>query len=166
MVVFLANRSNLQTKRLHGHIKNRLATEFTAVTVRKAERREPGPYRVVGSTNPRQYFGNVSYPVSDGRIEVGFKLATEEEDEWYWVNWIEPARNLLIGWHRDGTHADLGPVHLQLTWDGSVIEHRSATYIDAHPLDVLEQRLEELESTIASVTWEEDQPTGFRTDET
>lgn len=163
MVVLLADRSNLQRKRLHDRIKNRLATGFNTVKIRRTEPREPGPYRVVGSTNPRQYFENSSYPVSDARLEVGFRLATDEEDECYWINWIEPARNLLMGWHQDGTHADLGPVHFQITWDGSVIEHRSATYIDAHPLAVLEQRLEELESSIATVTWEEGQPTGFRT---
>ena len=50
MVVFLANRANLQNKRLHDRIQNRLSGEFENVRRRRAEPREAGPYRIVADT--------------------------------------------------------------------------------------------------------------------
>ncbi len=164
MVVFLANRANLQTKRLHDRIRTRLGSEFEDVHRRRTEPREPGQYRVVGVTNPQHYVENSTYPVTEARIEVGFRLETGTSYEFFWINWIEPTRNVVIGWHQDGTHDDLGPVHLQVSEGKTVVDHKSAEFIDAHPLAVLDRRLETLEPTVESVVWEDDQPVRFRTD--
>lgn len=45
MAIFLANRANLQSKRLHGCIQNRLHGTFENVRRRRTESREDGPYR-------------------------------------------------------------------------------------------------------------------------
>ena len=161
MVVFLANRTNLQSKRLHGRIRNQLGGEFSDVRRRRTEPRDPGPYRVVGDVNPRQFFGDNEYPATDARVEVGFQLQTGDPYEYYWINWIEPERRLLVGWHQDDTHDDLGSVHLQVNHGATPVAHEPAAFIDAHPLDVVERRLEAIQRAVTAVGWEADQPVGF-----
>jgi len=161
MVVFLANRTNLQSKRLHGRIRNRLGGEFSDVRRRRTEPRESGPYRVVGDVNPRQFFGDDEYPATDARVEIGFQLQTGDPYEHYWINWIEPERSLLVGWHQDDTHDDLGPVHLQVNDGATTVAHEPAAFIDSHPLDVVERRLEAIQRAVTAVGWEADQPVGF-----
>jgi hypothetical protein len=163
MVVFLANRVNLQSKRLHDRIQNRLTGEFDTVRRRRTEPREAGPYRVVADVNPRQFLGNDEYPVTTARVEIGFQLQTGEPYEYYWFNWIEPERSLLIGWHQDDTHDDLGPVHLQVNDRGTAVDHQPAQFIDSHPLDVVEQRLSSLHETVFLVKWEQGRPVGLGT---
>ncbi len=162
MVVFLANRANLQSKRLHDRIRNRLSSEFDAVHRRRTEPREAGPYRVVGTVNPRQFLGDEAYPTTTARIEVGSQLQTGEPYEYYWFNWIEPERQLLVGWHQDDTHDDLGPVHLQVNDSATAVDHQAATFIDSHPLDVVERRLESLPDAVTAVEWNDGRPAGFR----
>jgi hypothetical protein len=60
MIVFLANRANLQGKRLHDRIQNRLSGTFEHVRRRRAEPREAGPYRVFADVNPRQFLSVVT----------------------------------------------------------------------------------------------------------
>jgi len=164
MVVFLANRANLQSKRLHDRIQNRLSSAFDTVRRRRAEPRESGPYRVVAEMNPRQFLGDDEYPVPTARIEIGFQLQTGEPHEYYWFNWIEPARRLLVGWHQDETHDALGPVHLQVNDGGTAVDHHQAPFIDSHPLDVVAQRLTSLPTVVTAVTWEQGRPVGVDPD--
>ena len=97
MVVFLAKRENLQSKRLHDRIHNRLGGELRDVRRRRAEPREAGQYRVVGEVTPRQYLDDPNYPATTARIEVGFRLRTGDRYEHYWFTWIEPNRDVLVG---------------------------------------------------------------------
>lgn len=161
MVVFLANRANLQSKRLHGRIQNRFSTEFDAVRRRRSEPREGGPYRVVGEVNPRQFLDDDAYPTTAARIEVGFQLRRGDSHEYYWFNWIEPGRSMLVGWHQDDTHDDLGPVHLQVNDGSTAVDHRPARFVDSHPLDVIEQRLGELRTAVRAVEWKDGRPVGL-----
>jgi hypothetical protein len=154
MVVFLANRANLQSKRLHDRIRNRLSGEFNTVRRRRTEPREAGPYRVVADVNPRQLLEDDEYPVTTARIEIGFQLQTGVPHEYYWFNWIEPERSLLVGWHQDDIHDDLGPVHLQVNDGETPVEHQRAQFIDSHPLDVVEQRCNSLRDLVLAIEWE------------
>jgi len=163
MVVFVANRANLQSKRLHDRIQNRLSGAFENVRRRRAEPREAGPYRVVAEVDPRQFFGDDEYPVTTARIEIGFQLQTGEPHEYYWFNWIEPDRSLLVGWHQDDTHNDLGPVHLQVNDGATPVAHEPAEFIDSHPLDVVEHRLDSLRDAVLAVEWEQGRPVGLDT---
>ncbi|RLM59734.1 hypothetical protein DVK02_03105 [Halobellus sp. Atlit-31R] len=154
MVVFLANRANLQSKRLHDRIQNWLSGAFENVRRRRAEPREAGPYRTVTEVDPRQFLGDDEYPVATTRIEIGFQLQTGEPHEYYWFNWIEPERSLLVGWHQDDTHDDLGPVHLQVNDGATPVAHEPAEFIDLRPLDVVERRLNSLRDAVLAVEWE------------
>jgi hypothetical protein len=160
MVVFLADRANLQSKRLHDRIQNRLSGAFENVRRRRAEPREAGPYRVVGDINPQQFLGDDEYPVTTARVEIGFQLQTGEPHEYYWFNWIEPDRSLLVGWHQDDTHDNLGPVHLQVNHGEAPVTHEPAQFIDSHPLDVVERRLDSLRDVVLAVEWEQGDPVG------
>lgn len=163
MVVFLANRTNLQEKRLHDRIQNRLKGEFNNVRRRRTEPREAGPYRVVAEQNPRQFLDDEAYPETEARIEIGFQLETGEPDEYYWFNWIEPTRNLLVGWHQDDTHENFGPVHLQVNDGATPVAHEPAEFIDSHPLDVVEHRLSSFRDLILAVEWAQGRPIGLDT---
>jgi len=153
----------LQSKRLHDRIQNRLSGEFADVRRRRAEPREAGPYRAVGDVNPRQFFGDEEYPVTTARIEIGFQLRTDDPYEYYWVNWIEPERSLLVGWHQDETHDDLGSVHLQVNDGATAVDRQRAQFVDSHPLDVVERRLDSLRDAVFGVEWEQGRPVGLDT---
>lgn len=157
MVVFLANRANLQSRRLHDRIRTRLRATFDDVRRRRAEPREVGPYRLVGDINPQQFLEDED-AARRARIEIGFQLQTSDPYEHYWINWIEPDRNMLVGWHQDDTHEDLGPVHLQVNDGATAVDHRPAQFIDSHPLDVVEQRLAELQTAVLAVEWNDGRP--------
>lgn len=155
MVVFLADRADVQARQLHRRIRNRFQTDgyFEAVQLRIAGPREPGPYRVVATTTPGLFLGDETYPVEVARIEVGFELGAGGDHDHYWCNWIEPDRDFLLGWHQDDDHPDLGPVHVQVSQGGEPIAHAPATFVDAHPMAVLEARLQQLAEALAHVEW-------------
>lgn len=161
MVVSFANRENLQSRRLHNRIGNRLEAEVSTVRRRRAEPREAGPYRVVGEVNPRRVLANDEYPETVARIEIGSQLRTSEADEYYWFNWIEPDRSMLVGWHQDERHRNVGPVHIQVNDGTTAVEHEPASFIDSHPLEIVEQRLESLQDAVFAVEWEDGRPVGL-----
>jgi hypothetical protein len=163
MFVFLANRANLQSKRLHDRIQNRLSGTVENVRRRRADPREPSPYRIVGDVHSRQFLGDAEYPATTARIEIGFQLRSSHPYEYDWFNWIEPDRSLLVGWHQDDTHDDLGPVHLQVN-DGAIpVAHEPAQFINSHPLDGFERRLTSLRDAVLAVEWEQGRPVGLDT---
>lgn len=155
MVVFLAGRGHIQTRQLHKRIKNRFQsdTEFGTVRFRIAGQRESGPYRVNAETNPRVFLDDDSYPVTTARIEVGFELREGNGHDFYWFNWIEPDRNFLLGWHQDSDHQSLGPTHIQVSQNDTAVDHASASFIDKHPMAVVDSRLAQLPDALASVQW-------------
>jgi hypothetical protein len=111
--------------------------------------------------DPRDFLEDPSYPATTSRLEVGFELGGPSEDDSYWFNWIEPSRSFLFGWHQDSDHQDLGPVHLQVNQHDAPIDHRSATYIDRHPMAVVEARLDQLPGALARVSWDGGTVTGI-----
>lgn len=99
--------------------------------------------------------------LTNARVEIGFQLRTSDPHEYYWANWIEPERSLLVGWHQDETHDDLGPVHLQVNDGATTVGQQPAQFIDSHPLAVVEQRLDSLSDAVMAVAWEQGRPVGF-----
>ena len=116
---------------------------------------------MVATTDACLLLDDTSYPTSEARIEVGFNHVGSSERDQYWINWIEPERSLLVGWHQDDTHPEYGAVHLQVSDENTTVEHLSAEFIDSHPLDVLSRRLSQLPKTINAVQWQDGHPTGF-----
>lgn len=163
MTVFFANRANLQSKRLHDRIQTKLSDQFDTVYRRRTDPTEPGSYRVVSEVNPRHVLADTEYPVATGRIEIGFQLRTSDPYEYYWINWVEPDRSVLVGWHQDDTHEDLGPVHLQVNDGPTVVDRIQAPFIDTHPLDVIETRLNSLQEVVVAVEWAQERPSGLNT---
>lgn len=163
MVSFLANRGNIRVRQLHRRITNRFRSDsrFGTVRLRASEEREPGPYRVVAEADPRQLVEESSYPGSKGRIETGFRLLDDHPHEHCWCNWIEPDRDLLVGWHRDRTHPDLGPTHLQVTHAGRTVAREAARFVDEHPMAVVEARLQQLPGVLERVEWEDGRVVGI-----
>jgi hypothetical protein len=64
----------------------------------------------------------------------------------------------MLGFHQDADHPDLGPCHIQLSHADTAVARYSATFLDAHPLDVLADRLQELPTALAAVRWENGTP--------
>lgn len=64
----------------------------------------------------------------------------------------------MLGFHQDAAHPDLGPCHVQLDFEGTVMERYAATFIDAHPLAVLNERLTQFPSTLRAVDWKDGRP--------
>jgi hypothetical protein len=83
MLVFLANRADIRSKRLHDRVENRLSGTFENVRRRRADPREAGPYRVVGEVDSRQVPGDTECPVTTSRAEIGFRLQTPDPSEYY-----------------------------------------------------------------------------------
>ena len=163
-MIFLANRSNLQLRRLHRErIANRFESDnvFSDVRFCRAGIRSPGKYRVVAEVDARLFLDDTSYPTSEARIEVGFDYVGSSDRDQYWINWIESDRSLLVGWHQDETHPEFGEVHLQVSNENTTVEHLPAEFIDSHPLDVLSRRLNQLPQTVEAVQWQDSRPIGF-----
>lgn len=163
MVVFLADRSRLDNRRLHHHrLVQRIQRQFTAVRVARADRRDPGPFRVFAESNAPAYLGDSSYPVTDAKLSIGFDVEqTASPFDHYWINWLEPSRSLLVGWHQDDTHTSLGEVHVQVTHGDTTVAREPAQFIDKHPLAVLEARLDQLPALVHAVEWTGDGATGI-----
>jgi hypothetical protein len=162
-MILLANISNLHNKTLHDRdIKNRFMTDekFANVTSKRARRRDPGSRRVVAETDPRIFLDDPSYPESLARIEIGFHGRLTSAFQ-YWINWIEPERSLMIGWHQDDDHPCLGPVHIQLNWGEQAIDHKQAKHIDEHPMAIVEARLQQIPAAIDAVQWESGDAVGL-----
>jgi hypothetical protein len=150
VVVFLADRDRLQSRALHKRIAKRLLDDgrFSDATVRVAGPRDPGPYRAVAATTRDQFVHSDSGATREARVEIGFRLETAAAYEHYWVNWIEPDHGLLLGWHQDDTHDELGEVHLQVGQPDGSHRRDPATFIDQHPIAVVEARLAQLPSAL------------------
>ena len=161
-MIFLANRGGLGNKRIHRRIKNRLqsGSAFSSVQLRVSTHRESGPYRVIAEVDPREFLEDSSYPVDSARLEIGFDVETDTDNDFYWISWIEPERSLLVGWHQDDDHPEYGEVHLQLHQSDSVTLRESAEYIDKHPMAVVEARLEQLSGVIHMIAWDSGTATG------
>lgn len=163
MVLFLTGGPLSDNRRLHRRgIRNRLQQRFVNVRVERADRRDPGPYRVIGETNSQAFLDNDSYPMTDATLSVGFDIEQSASSfDHYWINWVEPSRSLLVGWQQDDTHDELGAVHVQVNDESGPVDRDVAQFIDKHPLAVLEARLEQLPALVDAVEWHNGAPTGI-----
>lgn len=92
-----------------------------------------------------------SCDVKSVRLEVRFWYPAGVNHEYYRINWIEPAQNLMLGVHQDADHSDLGPCHIQLNYEDTPVDRYEATFLDIHPRSVLDERLQQLPTALATI---------------
>jgi len=155
--VFLANRGNLTKARLYRAIVQRLDVEpgCDAVRVRPSRAR---PRTVEARVEPDAFLGQ-RYAVDDAKLAVTFSSPRSVSYEYYVIEWSEAEREFGMGWHQDEDHPDLGECHVQIDHAGTTIHRSSATFVDEHPLAVLEARLGQFRAVLPEVAWEDGEPT-------
>lgn len=106
---------------------------------------------------PTTFLGE-SYESERARLEIRFWYPADVADEYYRINWIEPDRNVMLGFHQDADHEDLGPSHVQLASEDTVVDRHAAAFLDAHPLAVLDERLQQLPTALNAISWANGRP--------
>jgi len=156
-LVFLANRGNLTKAKLYEAVRNRLGKEPGCYEVRvRPSRARPKTIRTRVQTT--EFLGR-EYAVEEATLTIQFSYPRATDYEYYVLEWSEPARNVGIGWHQDEDHPDLGECHFQIDHAGRTVDRRAATFLDDHPLEVLEARLDQLRTVLPRIDWTEDEPT-------
>jgi len=64
----------------------------------------------------------------------------------------------MLGFHQDADHPDLGSCHIQLNHEDKPVDRHEATFLDAHPLAVLDDRLQQFPAAIGVIRWENGTP--------
>ncbi len=111
------------------------------------------PRYVIADVAPATFLGE-PYDMENARLEIRFWYPAGVDHEYYRINWVEPERNLMLGFHQDADHQDLGPCHIQLNYEDTPVDRHGATFLDAHPLSVLDDRLQQLPPALDSLRWE------------
>ena len=99
-----------------------------------------------------------TYDVENARLEVRFWYPADTDYEYYRINWVEPERNLAVGFHQDADHQELGPCHIQLDYEDTAVDRHDAKFLDGHPLAVLDDRLRAFSTAVAVVCWDDKKP--------
>lgn len=160
-MIFLANRANLDTRTLLSRIHNQLQTQVP-------KENSPGEQvwyhtstgnkvGVRATISPSQYLGT-SYPIDEAELHVSFDFPSNYAYDFYAIQWVEPKRELMVGWHQDETHVGLGECHLQIDYQGETVHREEAAFLDIHPLNVFDQRVDDLVKVLEAITWAEDLP--------
>lgn len=155
-MIFLAGRDRYTQRTLLRTIHDRLANQAGCENVRyRPSRRRP---RYVITDIDTTVFLGGSYESENARLEVRFWYPSGMEYEYYRINWIEPERNLMLGFHQDADHEDLGPCHIQLNFEDTPVNRHEAAFLDAHPLSVIDHRLQQVPTALEAIHWEDGAP--------
>lgn len=154
--ILLANRARLTQNAVHETIHEWLSGHGGFQNVRyrpsKIRRRE-----VHADVDPKIVLGG-DCTVSTARLEVQFEFPQNAPRDYYRIQWVEPGRNYSVGWHQDDHRSELGECHLQLDHGNKVADVQMADFLDVHPLNVLEDRLEQLSGVLAKISWSGGEP--------
>ncbi|MFB9824222.1 hypothetical protein [Halobaculum roseum] len=96
--------------------------------------------------------------MDEAELQVSFDVPKTHPYDFYVIQWIESDRDLMLGWHQDETHMDLGECHLQIDHQGETVQRETAEFLDAHPLNVFDRRIDDLVDVLDVVTWEDGVP--------
>ena len=154
--VFLANRGNLTKAKLYETIRGRLGNEPGCSDVRTRPSRAR-PRTVEASVRPEAFLSQ-AYAVDEATLSVRFSHPRSVDYEYYVIEWSEPDRDVGVGWHQDEDHPDLGQCHFQIDHAGTTVDRRSASFLDEHPLEVFETRLDQLRTVLPDVRWTDGEP--------
>lgn len=160
-MIFLANRANLDKRtlltRLHNQLQTRVPTEDSPVEQVRYHTSTGNKVGVRATINPTGFLGT-SYAIDEAELHVSFDFPPNRQYDFYEIQWVEPERDLMVGWHQDETHVDLGECHLQLDYRGETVQRAEAAFLDVHPLNVFDQRTDDLVDVLGAITWENDLP--------
>lgn len=161
-MLFLANRANLDRRtlltRIHNRFQTQLPDENSPVT-QVSYQTSTGNKTAVRTTITPDAFLHTSYPAEQAEIQISFDFPPTHSYDFYMIQWVESDRDLMVGWHQDETHMDLGKCHFQIDHQGETVQRAAAEYLDRHPLNVLEQRLNDLVTVLNTLTWDNTAPT-------
>ncbi|MFW5924405.1 MAG: hypothetical protein ACOCSP_02255 [archaeon] len=160
-MIFLANRANLDKRTLLSRIHNQLGTQVSKpsspveqVWYHTSTGNKVG---VRATIIPAGFLGR-PYPVDEAELHVSVDFPSNHAYDFYAIQWVEPEREFMVGWHQDETHVDLGECHLQLDYRGETIQREEATFLDVHPLNVFDRRIDDLVEILEAITWDEERP--------
>ncbi|WP_136591990.1 hypothetical protein [Salinigranum halophilum] len=160
-MIFLANRVNLDKRtlltRIHNHLQTQVPAEESPVEQVWFHTSTGNKAGVRATLNAQAFLGG-SYPADEAELHVSFDFPASHAYDFYKMQWVEPERDLMLGWHQDETHMDLGECHFQLDYRGETVQRDASAFLDMHPLNVYDQRVDELVETLPAVTWENELP--------
>ena len=160
-MIFLANRTNLDNRTLLTRLHNRLQTQASTAESPVEEvwyHTSAGNKVGVRATINVPQFLDSEYPVDDAELHVSFAFPSNYSYDFYKIQWVEATRDLMIGWHQDETHMDLGNCHFQTDYAGETVQRDPSAFLDSHPLNVFEQRTTDLVSILDELYWDNEQP--------
>jgi hypothetical protein len=160
-MIFLANRSNLDRRTLLTRIRNRFQTQIpdeNSPVEQVWYRTSTGNKVGVRATMDPDAFLRAAHPADEAELQISFDFPQTHSYDFYVIQWVEPDRDLMVGWHQDETHPDLGECHVQIDHRGETVQRASAEFLDVHPLNVLDRRLDDLVAVLDALTWEDDAP--------
>lgn len=151
--VLLANRARLTQATIHEVVRDWLSNRGGFQNVRfapsKIRRRQ-----VHAEIDPTVALGaDHLSEVTSARLEIQFEFPRNTDYDYYRIQWVDPERSVSVGWHQDDHRSDFGECHLQLDHGDEVADVRTADFLDAHPLNVLEARLEQLPDVLDEISW-------------
>lgn len=160
-MLFFANRANLDRRTLLTRLHNYFQTQVTADTTPVTQVRyhtAAGNKVGVRATVDTAGFLDAPHPVPEAELHVTFDFPPDRSDDFYTIQWVESERDLMLGWHQDETHMDMGECHFQIDYEGETVQRDGAEFLDTHPLNVFGQRTDQLVTVLDSLTWENNRP--------
>jgi hypothetical protein len=157
-MIFLANRTNLDTRTLLTRIHNRFQTQVPKADAPVEQVRyqtSPGNKVGVRVTVTPDEFLRTSHPVDEAEIHISFDFPQAHPNDFYLIQWVESDRKLMIGWHQDDSHMHLGECHFQIDYQGETVQRVEAEFLDMHPLHVLDRRLDDVVAVLDALTWDD-----------
>ena len=155
-MIFLAGRDCYTQRTLLRDVHDRLTNQPGCEEVRYRPSRRRPRY-VITDVDPTTFLSD-SYDAATARLEIRFWYPAGVDHEYYRINWVEPDRNLMLGFHQDADHPDLGPCHIQLNHEDRPVDRHSETFLDAHPLAVLDDRLQQFPPALDAIHWKNGAP--------
>ena len=160
-MIFLANRANLDTRtlltRLHNTLQTRVAKENSPIE-RVWYHTSSGNKVGVRARIDAPTFLDTEYATDEAELHVAFDFPPNYAYDFYKIQWVEPARRLMLGWHQDETHMNLGECHFQIDFEGTTVQRNTADYLDIHPLNVFDQRVNQVGALLDALSWIDGSP--------
>lgn len=160
-MIFLANRANLDTRtlltRIHNRFQTQVPNEDSPVEQVRYQTSTGNKVGVRATVTPDEFL-RTSHPVDEAEIQISFDFPQTYSYDFYMIQWVESDRDLMVGWHQDETHMNLGECHVQVDYQGETVQRADAEFLDVHPLNVLDRRLDDFVAILDALTWEDGVP--------